>query len=308
MITLKQIEALYWVARLGGFEAAADYLNTTQSAVSKRIQDLEARYGQALLDRTRRSSQLTPLGEEVVELTTKLLGQRDAIVQQLERPETLKRKLRLGVTELTALTWLPIMVSAMRERYPQVEIIPEVDLSPSLLERLSANTIDLIIIPDIFPDNRFESELLSDVENAWMGSPALLGDKTIQTLEELADLPLIVQGTTSGMGMAYGQWFKQLGLHINKPIICSNLLAQIGLAVSGLGVSYLPLHYLSALLDSGTLIRLDVQPLLPRVKYRALHRNDANDLFMQDLLAIAKRTCDFGSYVTQPQPVIMSRT
>ncbi|UQB79382.1 LysR family transcriptional regulator [Pseudomonas shirazica] len=60
MITFKQIEAVYWVARLGSFEAAADFLNTTQSAVSKRVQDLESRYGQPLFDRSRRSSQLTP--------------------------------------------------------------------------------------------------------------------------------------------------------------------------------------------------------------------------------------------------------
>jgi len=40
MITLKQIEALHWIAELGSFERAAAQLNTTQSTVSKRIQQL----------------------------------------------------------------------------------------------------------------------------------------------------------------------------------------------------------------------------------------------------------------------------
>ena len=36
MFTFKQLEALYWVGTLSGFAHAADRLNTTQSAISKR--------------------------------------------------------------------------------------------------------------------------------------------------------------------------------------------------------------------------------------------------------------------------------
>ena len=43
MFTYKQLEALYWIAELGGFAAAARKLNTTQSAISKRVQELERR-------------------------------------------------------------------------------------------------------------------------------------------------------------------------------------------------------------------------------------------------------------------------
>jgi len=41
MLTFKQLEAVYWVVKLGGFAAAAAKLHTTQSAVSKRVQELE---------------------------------------------------------------------------------------------------------------------------------------------------------------------------------------------------------------------------------------------------------------------------
>ena len=42
MLTFKQIEALYWTVRLGTFAASAQKLHTTQSAITKRIQELEA--------------------------------------------------------------------------------------------------------------------------------------------------------------------------------------------------------------------------------------------------------------------------
>ena len=34
MMTFKQLEAIFWVAKLGGFSAAAVHLHTTQSAIS----------------------------------------------------------------------------------------------------------------------------------------------------------------------------------------------------------------------------------------------------------------------------------
>jgi DNA-binding transcriptional LysR family regulator len=50
MITLRQLETLHWIAQLGTFERAALKLNTTQSAVSKRIQELEAASGLPVFD------------------------------------------------------------------------------------------------------------------------------------------------------------------------------------------------------------------------------------------------------------------
>lgn len=297
MITIKQIEAVYWVAHLGSFDAAADHLNTTQSALSKRIQDLETRYGQPLFDRSRRSAQLTPMGEEIASLALALLNQRDVIQLRLESPENLKRKLRLGVTELTALTWLPDLVRGIRSAYPLVEIIPEVDLSPALYERLSTNSIDLVIVPDIFHDNRFSSLTLQSVENAWMCAPSLAMGKGALTLEQLAEQTLIIQGALSGMGVAYGKWFKLKGIDLSKSITCNNLLAQIGLAVSGLATAYLPLHCLGHLLEKGLLSQLKVTPELPQISYKAIHRSPEGDNFIRDIISIAEKTCNFSKFI-----------
>ena len=50
MITLKQIEAIYWIVELGSFEAAAAKLNMSQSAISKRVQELEDAFGVSIFD------------------------------------------------------------------------------------------------------------------------------------------------------------------------------------------------------------------------------------------------------------------
>ena len=92
MMTFKQLEAIYWVARLGGFSQAAQKLYTTQSALSKRIQDLEALFDTPLFDRTLRTARLTEKGEEMYALSKRLLAEREAAVEQFMRPEVIERR------------------------------------------------------------------------------------------------------------------------------------------------------------------------------------------------------------------------
>lgn len=63
MLTFKQIDALYWFVQLGSFEAAANKLNTSQSA--KRVQELETAFDLDVFDRTHRSAKLTLKDEEL---------------------------------------------------------------------------------------------------------------------------------------------------------------------------------------------------------------------------------------------------
>ncbi|MCF5293877.1 LysR family transcriptional regulator, partial [Pseudomonas syringae] len=80
MITLKQIEAIYWIVELGSFEAAATKLNMSQSAISKRVQELEDSFGVAIFDRSKRSARLTKKGLELHGCAVEMLRQRDNLL------------------------------------------------------------------------------------------------------------------------------------------------------------------------------------------------------------------------------------
>ena len=62
MFTFKQLEAVYWVVKTGGFAQAASKLHTTQSAISKRVHDLEELFDTPLFDRSQRNAHLTEKG------------------------------------------------------------------------------------------------------------------------------------------------------------------------------------------------------------------------------------------------------
>ena len=76
-ITLKQLETLYWIARVGTFERAAARLNTSQSAVSKRMQELERASLIEIFDRSQRGAKLTVKGEELLGIAEKMLELHD---------------------------------------------------------------------------------------------------------------------------------------------------------------------------------------------------------------------------------------
>ncbi len=293
-MTFKQLEALYWVIQLGGFALAANRLHTTQSAISKRIQELESTFNIELFDRSQRSARLTEKGEEMFALATQLIKQRDAAVEQFSRPEVIQRRLRLGVTELTAMTWLPRLVSLVQERYPKVTIEPDVDLSMGLRDKLLANEMDLIIVPDVFPDSRFSSRLINSVDSAWMCSPSLMDASLPVTLHELARQRLLIQGDKSGTGILYQRWFESLGLEMPQTISSNNMIALIGMTVAGLGCSYLPRDCLSALVTNGSLAILNVRPALPKVPYVALQKREVHSALIDSVIMLAEHCSDFS--------------
>jgi DNA-binding transcriptional LysR family regulator len=292
-MTFKQLEAIYWVARLGGFAPAAAKLHTTQSAISKRVQELESLFDTPLFDRTLRTARLTDKGEEMFAVAQRLLGQRDAAVEQFQRPEVIERRLRLGVTELTAMTWLPRLVQRIETFYPKVVIEPDVDTSVALRDKLLADELDIVIVPDALEDPRCEARGVGELELAWMCKPGMVDASRPLRMHEIAKYRLLTQGSKSGIGMVVDRWLGAQGMKLPLVLNSNNMLALISMTVSGLGVTYLPWRCLQPMIDSGMLALLKVTPPLPATRYVALYRGDQRSSLIASVTMLAQESCDF---------------
>ena len=293
MLTFKQMEALYWIVQLGSFEAAAVRLNTTQSAVSKRVQELERAFDVAVFDRANRSARLTEKGTEFFEYAKELLERRDQIVERISSKTSLVRQIRIGVTELTALTWLPRLIAAIQAEYPKVNVEAEVDLNATLREKLAAATMDVIIVPRTHEVEGFATTPVGQVDNAWMCAAGLAPRKSAIALTEIAKFPLILQGGLSGTGYVYSRFLQEQGVALQKVLASNSLIAQIGLTLSGLGVSYLPKACLSRMLARRALVVVRTRPALPPVRYIAMHRADQAHSLSAAVARLAAQSCDF---------------
>ncbi|CAB3741325.1 LysR family transcriptional regulator [Paraburkholderia rhynchosiae] len=300
MLTFKQMEALYWIVQLGSFEAAATRLNTTQSAISKRVQELERAFDVAVFDRANRSARLTEKGTEFFEYARELLERREHIVERMSSKEALVRQIRIGVTELTALTWLPRLIAAIQAEYPKVKVEAEVDLNATLRERLAAATVDVIIVPQTHEVEPYTSTLVGQVQNAWMCAARLAPGKRVIPLAEIAKFPLILQGALSGTGYVYSRFLEEQGVALQRVLASNSLIAQIGLTLSGLGVSYLPQASLARMLKRRTLVIVPTVPALPPVRYVAMHRAEQSHSLSAAVARLAAQSCDFSSNLLDP--------
>jgi len=164
-ITFLQLEALVAIADMGSFEAAGRKLGSVQSGVSRHVRELESRFPKPLFDRGSRSARLTVDGLEVLSQARTILQQRDALLSQYASEKVLRRSLRLGVTELAALTWLPGFIDVLRSTYPLVDVELEVGgVAAELYEKLKLARLDLAIVPDT---PRWEDMLRSRRLAAW---------------------------------------------------------------------------------------------------------------------------------------------
>jgi DNA-binding transcriptional LysR family regulator len=78
------VQAFVVIAELGGFSKAARELHITQTALTRRIQKLEAYLGLKLLDRTTRRVELTVVGREFLPQARSIVGEMTSAVERLK--------------------------------------------------------------------------------------------------------------------------------------------------------------------------------------------------------------------------------
>jgi DNA-binding transcriptional LysR family regulator len=291
-MTFKQLEALYWVAQLGGFRPAALKLHTAQSAITKRIQELESQLDVELFDRTERSAHLTDKGHALVAYAKRLIELHDEAVTQVANPAVISRTLKLGVTELTAMTWMPAFIAALQAAYPAVLVEPDVDASVNLRDKLLSDEIDLMIVPNAYDEARFVCEPVGEAEVVWMCKPGLVSEAQPMTLSDLSRYPLLAN--RSGPGLILDRWFKSVGFRPHIRMTSNSIVALLSLAISGLGITYVQSPSFRHLVTAGLLQELDVKPALPRLQYVAVYKASRASEFISSLVALAKATCQFS--------------
>lgn len=294
MVTLKQLETLYWVARLRTFQSAADRLNATQSAVSKRLQELESAMGFPLFDRQQRTLRLTPRSEELLRLAEEVLQVVDRISSLKSNAAVVTRRFRFGVTELAALTWLAPAVVAMQEKFPDVNIEPEVAMTRTLHASLMNGTIDLAVFHDALPELNFVTRPLAEVRNDFLGSPQLLQGRKFKTFEQITDFTLIHLGPNSWSGLAFNRWLHARDIEFRRTIPCNSLSTAIRLISLGAGISALPSDCLASMIDDGKLVRIDVEPRIPPAPFSIMYRDNASSAMNREMADIIEELCDFS--------------
>jgi DNA-binding transcriptional LysR family regulator len=293
--TLRQIEAFYWTARLGGFGEAARHLNLAQSTVSKRIIELEAATGGPLFDRASHALRLTRAGEASLSIAAEMLALEPRFREAAGGAATFAGPFCFGTTELVALTWLPKLIVAMKRDYPNVVPVPEVAASVDLFGKLGRNELDLVIGLDPPQGAEFTGLPLDSVQLEWVSAPGFGPEEDEIPLGEMVRYPILSQTQGSGLQKLVLDWAVANGLKINRVVQCNSLNVLAGLAAAGLGVTFLTASYFGPEIANGRLRVIRTDPPIPPLRYHAVHRTADISPLAARVAAIAQQSCDFSA-------------
>ena len=220
---------------------------------------------------------------------------RNRFLEQVNTKAMLPRRFRFGVTELSSVTWLARYVRAIRERYPNAQVEPQVASSAELCERLMRGVIEVAFVPESAAQPQFARTALPQyVDHAWMCAPGFDVPSRIP-LSRLASYPVLLQSRTMASDIVFGRWLERHNLHMRQIVPSNNLLAVLSLAISGVAIAYLPLPLCQPLLDQGVLRALHVRPALPKVRYLAIHVPKRATAFTEEMIRLAQHEADFKS-------------
>lgn len=146
-LNLDQLQTLIAIADLGTFAAAAQALHLAPPTVSLHIKELESRMQAALLIRGRRQAELTLAGDALVSEGRKLLAASDDLIDLVRRRAMgLEGLVKVGVSAGVSTRLLPLMLEALTQRSPGVEVRLEAVGSAEAMLRLKAGTLDIAIV------------------------------------------------------------------------------------------------------------------------------------------------------------------
>ncbi|PSK91391.1 DNA-binding transcriptional LysR family regulator [Murinocardiopsis flavida] len=145
-VSLRQLEYLMAVARLGSVTAAARELFVSQSAVSTALADLESALGITLFVRSQKGMRLTPSGQRAITAADNVLSSVDQLRESTSQErDGVEGTLTIGCYATIAPILLPKVIAEFSRRHPQVRFSFVEAAHETLLDDLVNTRIDVAI-------------------------------------------------------------------------------------------------------------------------------------------------------------------
>jgi LysR family transcriptional regulator for metE and metH len=230
------------VERQGSMTAAATRLFLTQSALSHAIRKLERLLGTSIWEREGRSLRLTQAGEQLLDLSNRVLPQLEQTEQNLaDFARGVRGSLHIGMECHPCYQWLLKLVAHYLPRWPQVDVDVKQKFRFGGIGALLDHEIDLLVTPD--PESRpgLHFEPVFDYEQVLVvGRSHPLAKAEYVEASQLADEVLITYPVEIGRLDVYNLFLTPAGVNpsVHKTIESTDLMLQM--VAAGRGVAALP--------------------------------------------------------------------
>lgn len=305
-ITLRQLEAFYWTAKLGSIHAAANHLNYSQPAVSMRIKELEGAMNMELFSRSNQRVHLTPSGRNALVHAERILAAGEEFERLGEGVPPLEGVLRLGADESTAMVGLTEVLSKLKLRHPRLIVELRIDVGSVLTEMLRKREIDIALHSNPGSASHVIDQMLGWVEFRWIASRELAIPSGDFVPAVAARFPIITNSPPSTLNGVVSKWLRHGGVEFDSVNSCNSLQLMLRLVRAGHAIAVLPLSILREQLDSGELRVLPARPDIPLTPYYASYLKEAQgpgtDVVVETARAVLTQARYFATVANAPAP------
>jgi len=230
------------VARHRHFTRAAEELHVAQSALSHQIRRLEEELGTELFERTSRTVTVTGAGEAVAERARGILGQVDAVHDEVDELRGLVRgRVSIGATLPAGELDIPLLLVRFSETFPGIEVDLHEGTAGDMrgyLDRGEADVAFSMFADD--PPPELEVEGLSEDELVAVFPAGEAPDRARIGAAELAGHTLITPRSGSATKQAVDEFFVRAGRSLRVSLESGDPFFLRCLVSAGFGTAILP--------------------------------------------------------------------
>lgn len=266
MDSFSGLESFVRAADLLSFAEAGRALGISASAVGKNVARLEQQLGLRLFHRTTRQVRLTQEGTLFHERCRRILDElHDARAAMQAAAQAPRGRLRVSLPTIGYRFLLPVLPE-FQARYPEVEL--DLDFNDHLVDVVEAG-LDVVIRSGELADSRLVARRLGPFRFILVASPAYLAERGVPlTPADLAGhTSLRYRFLNSGK---LEEWTLPGLPAMPIALVCNNMEAMLGAAVSGLGLAYMPDFLARDALARGELQQVLAQQLTHSGQFSAL--------------------------------------
>jgi len=298
------IQAFVVIAELGGFNKAAEHLHVTQTALTRRVQKLEAYLGLRLLDRTTRYVELTAVGREFLPQARAIVNEMTSAVGRLkDMSKHAKGSFTLACVPTMAAHILPSLIREYSKSFPQNRI--------RLLDATSYEVRDFVLNsqaelgigihgeqhPDVIETHLFDDPLMFFCRDS---NP--LSKMQSVTWSDMSGADLIVVSNLTATRVFMDYQLAKRGISLSGSYEVQHHATAISLVAAGVGCAILPASTFKEGDRPGVCKIPLVSPVVKR-KVILIHRRNASLSPAAEAFCKLVRSNDFdGSALSEGAP------
>ena len=239
---IDDLDAFVAVVRTQSLNQAAESLQLTQSAITRRLQNFEEALGVVLLDRNTKPLKPTAMGLRVYEQCRAVLREIDALRELVASDSMPSGALRLGVPQTIGDAVLLQALQRLREVYPDLQAQVSNGWGSGLIKRIQDGELDAAAV--LFPAGKVFPEGIAGRSLARMDLVVVAARGSIAghgcRLAECQARGWVLNPDGCGFRAGLLRALAEQGLNLRLNLETFGTDLQLGLVANGMGLGLVP--------------------------------------------------------------------